>query len=91
MTAVIAMTDADYEPRYCADRILGGRVHDFLKVELADGAILWLIPRCQEGAMYPVRLPLLEMREECPGRDHVCEACLSRRRRGQVESPHEPQ
>lgn len=91
MTAVLAMTDADYAPRYCADRILGGRVHDFLKLELADTSIEWLMPRCQEGAMYPVPQPRLEMREERPQRDHVCEACLSLRRRGQVEGTHEPQ
>lgn len=91
MTAVIAMTDEDYAPRYSVDHILGGMVHDFLKIELDDPSILWLIPRCQDGAMWPVRLPSLEMREERPGRDHVCEACLSLRRRSQAEGTHEPQ
>lgn len=85
MTVMLAMTDADYAPRYSADHVLGGQVHDYLKRELADPSWLWLIPRCQEGQMYPARHPALEMREELPGVDHVCPGCVACRRRNQSE------
>ena len=82
--AVIAMTDADYEALFCADRILGGQVHDILKTEIVDDSIMWLIPRCQEGAGDPRPLPRLEMRAVRPGRDRVCDACASLRRRNRI-------
>ncbi len=84
MAAVIAMSDEDYEPRFCADRILGGQVHDFLRVDLGDGSVRWLIPRCQESAARPVMKPLLEMRAVRRQRDEVCDACSSLRRRDRV-------
>lgn len=88
MATMIAMTDADYTPRYSADHILGGQVHDFLKRELADPSVQWLIPRCQEGAMYPPRHPRMDLREQVPrqrGADYVCRGCVARRRRDQDE------
>lgn len=83
--AVLSMTDADYTPRYSSDHVLGGMVHDYLKVELADPAMRWLIPRCQEASMYPARHPLMEMRKPRPGRDHECSACVSFRSSGRIE------
>ncbi|MFD5244984.1 hypothetical protein ACFWIW_10595 [Amycolatopsis sp. NPDC058340] len=82
--AVIAMTDEDYVPCYCPDRILGGQVHDLLRTELADGSILWLIPRCQEAAAEPRRLPRMDVRAEAPLRARTCDACASLRRRDRI-------
>lgn len=82
--AVLAMTDADYEPRYCADRISGGVIHDFLKNDLADDEIIWLIPRCQESASAPAKQPQLLMRADAPARAQACTACSSLRRRDRI-------
>lgn len=87
MTAVIEMTDADYAPRYFEDEFLGRLEHDYLKVELADPAWLWLIPRCQEGARYPDRHPSVELRDPMPrqrGLYPVCAGCAACRRRGRI-------
>ncbi len=84
--AVIAMTDADYTPRYTVDHISGGLVHDYLKRELADPSWEWLIPRCQDSRMYPDRHPRIEMRMPLDT-DPVCKACASFRPHHQNEGP----
>lgn len=85
MTDVIAMADADYAARYSTD---DGQVHDYLKRELADPAMQWLIPRCQEGALYPDRHPRVEISDGVPrqrGSSHTCRGCLVCRRRSRIE------
>lgn len=82
--AVIAMTDEDYVPCYCADRILGGQVHDLLKADVADDTILWFIPRCQEGAAEPRLVPRMNVRDAVPPRASTCDACASLRRRDRI-------
>lgn len=83
---MITMADADYTARYSTD---DGQIHDFLKRELADPGVDWLIPRCQEGAMYPAeRHPHVEISDCLPrqrGNDQVCRGCLACRRRGLTE------
>ena len=83
--AVIAMTDEDYAPRYCADRILGGQVeHDFLKSDLQDESLRWLIPRCQGGAARPIPQPRMDVSTTASPRVRVCVPCASLRRRDRI-------
>ncbi|MFI6304257.1 hypothetical protein ACIBCH_20495 [Amycolatopsis thailandensis] len=84
--AVLAMNGADFESRYCADKLRGRPVeHDFLRTELADGSLLWLIPRCQGSAANPIPLPRLLISKNPSAspslRAQVCVPCASLRRR----------
>lgn len=92
MTTVIAMTNEDYEARFCPDRIRrGGQIHDYLRVELEDTDVLWVIPRCLEGASDPPTHPKLLLRSNLPrasGSYLTCRACLACRRRDPSESHH---
>ncbi|ANN16270.1 hypothetical protein SD37_11840 [Amycolatopsis orientalis] len=73
--------DADYTARYDAE---SGRIHDFLKRTLADPAVQFLVPRCQENEVYPARHDKLDLREQIPqqrGRYRMCRGCLGCRDR----------
>ncbi|MCU1686092.1 MAG: hypothetical protein JWQ81_6831 [Amycolatopsis sp.] len=75
--------DADYTVRWWVEN---GQIHQYLKADLADPAIEWLVPRCSD-VMYPVRHPRVELTLEIPRtceRSMWCRGCqvAGRRSRG---------